>query len=271
MTRSDMALAAHQASYRIGRQWLLEQVSLALRPGELLALLGPNGAGKSTLLRLLTGEARPTRGGITLDGRPLQDWPSRALARRRAVLPQSSVLAFPFTVLEVVLLGRTPHCVGSERERDRDIAWQALAAADIVPLAERLYTTLSGGERQRVQLARVLAQIWEPPRDGEVRYLLLDEPVASLDLAHQHGVLALTHRLSREGVGVLAVLHDLNLAAQYADRVAMLASGRLQAVGAPRQVLTEERVEQVFRVRARVGWDEELTCPVVAVIPARVG
>jgi iron complex transport system ATP-binding protein len=176
-------------------------------------------------------------------------------------------LAFPFTALEVVLLGRTPHCVGGERDRDRHIAWQALSIADVVGLAERLYTTLSGGERQRVQLARVLAQIWDPPVDGSPRYLLLDEPVSSLDLAHQHAVLTLAHRLSRQGSGVLAVLHDLNLAAQYADRIAVLQAGRLQALGTPRDVLQAALIQRVFGVQARVAWDDELICPVVSVVP----
>ena len=262
-----MSLASDEVNYYVGKQWLLNQVSLAMRPGELLALVGPNGAGKSTLLQLLTGERQPTHGQILLDGRPLPDWPAWLLARRRAVLPQSSSLAFPFTALEVVLLGRTPHCVGGERDRDRHIAWQALAVADVVGLAERLYTTLSGGERQRVQLARVMAQIWDPPLDGSPRYLLLDEPVSSLDLAHQHAVLTLAHRLSRRGSGVLAVLHDLNLAAQYADRIAVLQAGRLQALGTPRDVLQAALIQQVFGVQARVAWDDELTCPVVSVVP----
>lgn len=248
----DLSLTAHEVACRIGRQQLLVGVSLTLRPGELLALLGPNGAGKSTLLKLLTGERAPSGGRVTLDGKTLSDWPGRDLARRRAVLPQSTSLAFPFTALEVVLLGRTPHCVGNERDRDQSIAHQALAAADVLHLAERLYTTLSGGERQRVQLARVLAQIWLPPPDGGPRYLLLDEPVAALDPAHQHAILGLARQLTEQGVGVLAVLHDLNLASRYADRVALLDRGSLVICGSPQDVLQAELLQAVFRIPVRV-------------------
>jgi iron complex transport system ATP-binding protein len=240
----DRALIeAHGIHYAVGKVALLADVSVSVVPGEVLAVVGPNGAGKSTLRKLLTGDLLPTQGEILMGGRPLGDWTILDRARVRAVLPQDASLSFPFTVNEVVLMGRTPHLRGSESSRDHEIAAAALEAVEAVHLRERLYPTLSGGERQRVHLARVLAQIWE---DDGPRYLLLDEPTANLDLAHQHVTLRVMRRFANEGVGAMVILHDLNLAAQYADRVVMLKAGRVVAEGAPAEVLTSAIVEHAF-------------------------
>ncbi|WP_322789105.1 heme ABC transporter ATP-binding protein [Thiohalocapsa halophila] len=248
---------------------LLEDVALTLTAGELLVLLGANGAGKSTLLKCLAGELAPDRGQVLLNGRALERWRPLDAARRRAVLPQASPLSFPFTALEVVLMGRIPHG-GAQRgtgSADLTIAAEALAAAEADHLVQRRYTTLSGGERQRVHLARVLAQLWEPLPDDEPQWLLLDEPTASLDLAHQHSVLALArrwvHRSGRRRLGVLVVLHDLNLAAQYADRIAVLKQGRLLLAGTPRDVLQPDAVQDAFGLPVRVLPHPELDCPLI--------
>lgn len=254
---------------RAGRV-LLDGVDLRVCPGEVLALLGPNGAGKSTLLRCLGGELTPDAGRVRLNGRALTDWRPRELARRRAVLPQHSALEFPFSALEVVLLGRIPH--GGPGRGDRQRALAALAAAEVAHLAGRAYTTLSGGERQRVHLARVLVQLWEALPGAEPRWLMLDEPTASLDLAHQHASLALARRWAGQGVGVLVVLHDLNLAAQYADRIAVLQAGRLLALDTPRTVLQPALIARAFGLAVRVLPHPELDCPLViptARAPAR--
>jgi iron complex transport system ATP-binding protein len=234
---------------RRGRE-LLHDVSLQLAPGELLAVLGPNGAGKSTLLRAWSGELPPDAGDILIHGRSLRELSPASQARLRAVMPQADRLGFPFTAAEVVLLGRTPHGAARGGLCDTRIAQEALAAVEALPLAARDYTTLSGGERQRVQLARALAQIWEADADTP-RYLLLDEPTASLDLAHQHGVLRLLNRLKRRNIGVLAVLHDLNLAVRYADRVALLHGGRLRDCGPPQDVLHESQLSDVYGLPVR--------------------
>nr|WP_230840423.1 heme ABC transporter ATP-binding protein [Gloeobacter morelensis] len=257
-----LMLRAEGVGVHLAGRWLLEQVSLEAIPGEVIAIIGPNGAGKSTLLKTLAGEIQPTRGGVSMAGKPLADWPARARACVRAVLPQSSTLAFAFRVFEVVLMGRTPHSRGLEGERDRQIAREAMAAAGVAHLAERLYPTLSGGEKQRVQLARVLAQIWEAPPDSP-RYLLLDEPTASLDLTHQHGTLAMARDFARRGAAVVSVLHDLNLAAQYADRLALLKDGKLLGVGAPDTVLTPEWIETGFGLQTLVLRHPRLGCPLV--------
>jgi iron complex transport system ATP-binding protein len=162
-------------------------------------------------------------------------------------MPQQSQLHFAFSVLEVVLMGRTPHLQGGETKRDWQIAEAALESVDMADFAERSFPTLSGGEQQRVHLARTLAQIWSPPANGN-RYLLLDEPTASLDLAHQHNVLQAARGLATDGVGVLAILHDLNLAAQYADHVVVMQQGRVHAQGAPDIVFTPTCIHDVF------GW-----------------
>jgi len=231
---------------------ILDGVGVHLPAGVLTGLIGPNGAGKSTLLHALSGALEPDDGGVVFDGRPLRQWPRDALARRRAVLPQSSELGFPFRALDVVLMGRAAHAGVSTGETDAAIAIEALRAMDALHLVERVYPTLSGGERQRVQLARVLAQIWpedgrpDRPVHGRGRALLLDEPTNTLDLLHQHVLMRFARRLADEGVCVLAVLHDPNLAALYADRLVVLDDGRVVADGPVDAVMTEATITGVF-------------------------
>jgi iron complex transport system ATP-binding protein len=226
---------------------LLQDISLELAPGEILALAGPNGAGKSSLLQLITGDIPVASGGLLLDGRTLADWPGRELARRRAYLPQLSLLNFPYTVAEVVALGRMPHDTG--RAADREIVAQALAATDVSDLAGRLYTQLSGGEKQRVQLARVFAQIWQAGAGG---LLLLDEPTTALDLSHQQLVLAAVSALAAAGCAIILAIHDLNLAAGLARRVALLDGGRLAAIGPPAEVYTEQLIRDIFGIEVLI-------------------
>ena len=243
-----MSLVAENLHYSAGGRPLLQGVSLSVTPGKLHAVLGPNGAGKSTLLRLLSRELAPAQGRVTLNGKPLDEWTPQELARQRAVLPQSESLRFGFTVEQVVALGRLP-CAQHAPERESEIVRAALALTNTTHLASRLYPTLSGGERQRAQLARVLVQIWEPVDDAP-RYLLLDEPTASLDLKHQHDCLRLARDFAARGAGVLVVLHDPNLALSYADEVTLLCCGETIAGGAPAEVLTRERLRQVYGVNA---------------------
>jgi iron complex transport system ATP-binding protein len=244
-------LVAKEVSFYRGSRQVLAGISGTLRPGRVTALLGPNGAGKSTLVKLLTGELEPAGGSIELDGRALGQWPAAELGRRRAVLPQEARLAFAFPVREVVMMGRMPHDAGGETPRDAEICAAALERVEAGALAERLYTQLSGGEKQRVQLARVLAQVWEKSDEGD-RYLMLDEPTASLDLAHQHGALLAAAAWAKDGTTVLAVLHDLNLAMTYADDAWVLDAGRLVASGPVEEVLTPELIGRVFQVEAEL-------------------
>jgi iron complex transport system ATP-binding protein len=244
-------ITCEAVTVRVGAKSLLSDVSLTIGRGELCALVGPNGAGKSTLLHVLAGDRKPTSGEVHVLDRPLAAWPLLDLARVRAVLPQEATLAFPFTVFEVALLGRAPHVRFTESEHDLAVTHRALASVGLTPFEHRLYPTLSGGERQRVQLARALAQLGGLA-PGAPRILLLDEPTSSLDPAHQHRTLKLARALAQDGATVLAVLHDLNLAAQYADSVAVLDGGRLRAHGPPAEVLSEDLLGEVFGVPMRV-------------------
>jgi iron complex transport system ATP-binding protein len=261
-------MEARSLFYSVGGRDLVRDVSLDLRPGEVTAVLGPNGAGKSSLLKLFSGERPPTSGEIRLDGRPLAARDTAELARRRAVLPQESVVAFPFSAGEIVLLGRLPHLRGAESRRDFDIAAEAMRLTGVSHLARRLFPTLSGGERQRVHLARALAQIWECP--GAARFLLLDEPTSNLDLAHQHETLAVARDFAARGVGVLVILHDLNLAAEYADRIVLLSGGAVQAEGTPGKVLTETNVRTVFGLNVAVISHPKSGRPHVIPVPRAV-
>ncbi len=242
-------LAAHDLHFSRGPRKILAGVTVELPPGRVTALLGTNGAGKSTLLKILAGELTPRQGVVEFGGRPLAAWPALEVAKRRAVLPQESQLAFAFVVREVVMMGRFPHLLGGETPRDWEICDAALARTGAEHLAQRPYPALSSGEKQRVQLARVLAQVWEAPAEGG-RALLLDEPIAGLDLAHQHEALRAAREWAQSGTTVLAVLHDLNLAMAYADEAWVLEDGKLAAMGPIEKVLTPSLIARVFGVEA---------------------
>ncbi len=244
-------LKANQISCAFDGQKIVDNVSLDLGGGQVIALTGPNGAGKTTLFRLLTGELPPDPGSIEVGGRPLGNWPTPEISRIRGALAQESQLNFPFTVMEVALLGRLPHLRKGETALDYEIALKALQKMDMAPLAKRLFTTLSGGEKQRTQLARVFAQIWESAPD-QGRLLMLDEPTASLDLAHQHATLQAARDFASRGAAVMLVLHDLNLAASYADEVIVMNEGRIIRQGPPAEALQPKIIEEVFGVRARI-------------------
>lgn len=245
-----MSLALSAVDYRLRGRKLIDAASLDVQPGQLQVLLGPNGAGKSTLLRLLAGDLKPDAGQVRLDDRPLADWPGAALARRRAVMMQREDLPFPFTVDEVVALGRLPWQRAPESVGEREVVAAALAEAGASRLSGRRYTELSGGERARVQLARALAQISSPgSQPGSAptpRYLLLDEPTASLDFAFQHHCLLTMRRLAASGVGVLAILQDPNVALRHADVVTLIEQGRIIASGRPNEVLEPERLSTLY-------------------------
>lgn len=227
---------------------MLKDIDLHARPSRLLALVGPNGAGKSSLLAVLAGLLPPTQGSVTLDDLPLAWWDARALARRRAMLSQTVHMAFGFSAYEVALLGRGLDA-GTRRRDDARTAEAALRAARVWHLRDRNYLQLSGGEQRRVQLARVLVQLWAC--SDEPAWLLLDEPEAGLDVAHQHFVLRLARKMAARGHGVIAVLHDLNLAARYADDVALLKQGRLLRYGSADRTLDAETLSSVYGIGMR--------------------
>jgi iron complex transport system ATP-binding protein len=226
-------------------QALLKDITFTLEPGAVLGLAGPNGAGKSSLLQLIAGDIRISTGQVTFGGRSLAQWSPQKRAQHMAVLPQMSLLNFPYTIDEVVMLGRIPHSSG--HQADRNVVEQALQLTDTLHLRHRLYTQLSVGEKQRTQLARVFAQVCgEKSLIG--RLLLLDEPTSALDLAHQQQVLLAIRQLARKGCSVVLVIHDLNLAASVADQILVLDKGQQAALGTPDQVFTQALFKEVFDV-----------------------
>lgn len=234
-------LSLSHVSVRYHHQMVLNRISLQVRAGEVLALVGPNGVGKSTLIRAVSGVTPLSGGTIELGEQDVQKMRPAERARQIAVVPQAVHLPETFTVAEIVLMGRTPHLPlwGGEGQHDCAVAWDAMRHTAIQPLAERRVDEISGGERQRVVIARALAQ--------EPRVLLLDEATAHLDLKHQVAILELIRSLAHDqGLAVLATLHDLNQAARYADRVALLTEGELHALGSPAEVLTPAHLSAAY-------------------------
>lgn len=237
----------------------LAGLSLAVKSGEVLALMGPNGSGKSTLLNVLSGDLAPTAGSVRIAGAELGQWSGAELATLRAVLPQSSHVAFPISVADLVAIGRLPYRhlgKGSDRAA---VAW-ALEAVGLEHLAHRAYQRLSGGERQRVQMARVLAQIWQPPKvngtgDSEPRLLLLDEPTNNLDPAQRLAIMHLVRRLADRGIAIVVVLHDLTEALRFADLGLLLRDGRAVAQGPVAEVLTPRHIAVAFDIEAAILTD----------------
>lgn len=235
---------------------LLNNITIDCPRGSVTALMGPNGAGKTSLLKVISGEHKATQGRVEINRQSREDWKPADIAQFMAVLPQSSTLEFAFTAEEVVALGRTPHAAGLVR--DGEIITAALAKVDASYLAQRSFVQLSGGEKQRVQLARVLAQIWdhcECESEGDAStdgILLLDEPSAAFDLAHQLMLIEIVQQISARGVTVVMVMHDLNLAAKCADQMVFMNCGHCTAVGTVTELLTPELIKKVFSVDAEV-------------------
>ena len=260
---------------KIGSKTIVDDISLSFDPGRLHVIVGPNGSGKSTLLKAFSGEWVPSAGSVTYDGTGLTRIGKLSLARRRAVMTQLPELHFPLSVEEIVMMGRYPHFSFSPAPNDRAICAQVMSHLSIQSLSGRDYLTLSGGERQRVQFARALAQIWEVPASPEApqsptglpasgcRYLFLDEPVSSLDIHYQHLLLQLARDLVKEKIVLIAVLHDLNLALHYADRMIFMKQGRVEAEGAVPGIVTPALIREVFDIEARLLEDPQSDTPVI--------
>ncbi len=242
---------------------ILDRVDLALEPGRVTVLIGPNGAGKSTLLKVMAGGRRASAGGVTLHGRDIAAWRPADLAGMRSVLSQSVSVAFAFRVDEVVRLGLPAHVLRPQADA---LVAETLDRVGLADFATRDVTTLSGGEQQRVHLARTLVQLAVVSGDSRARYLLLDEPTSGLDLAHQLLVVEIARSHAAMGGGVLAVLHDLNLAALAADRIVALDRGRIVADGAPHEVITDRLLADTYRVGLKVN----VAPPSVFVLPSSI-
>jgi iron complex transport system ATP-binding protein len=247
---TDIALEVRGVGFAYRAAPALAAVSLAVRRAEYFGIIGPNGSGKSTLLKVMSGYLRPQVGEVQLNGRPLPSYSRAALGREIGVVRQAEAVTFPFSVMEMVLFGRSPYLsgFGFEGDRDLEVAHRALARTDTAGLARRPVTELSGGERQRVMLARALAQ--------EPRLLLLDEPAAFLDIRHAVEMYDSLSDLRREGMTIVTVLHDLNMAALYCDRVLLLDRGRVARLGTPAEVLTYATLTEVYGTEVYVALNE---------------
>ncbi|MGH1370038.1 MAG: heme ABC transporter ATP-binding protein [Maritimibacter sp.] len=241
-------LKTEKLNVSIDKKTVLHDVDFVAQPGEVTAIVGPNGSGKTTLLSALSGDRSFTGTAFMgdLDLAEAQPW---ELAERRAVLAQFTSVAFPYTVAEIVRLGQA---LGSEGA-GFDHTQQALSDVGLSGYGTRAYHALSGGEQQRVQLARVLTQVWSPIDDHGPRWLILDEPVSSLDIAHQLEVMAITQRFAKAGGGVVAVMHDLNLTAMFADSVALMSKGRLMRQGSIQEVFTDTELSRAYGCKVQVN------------------
>lgn len=237
---------------QLGGKTILKNVNIRAKPGEVTAIVGPNGSGKTTLIRALSGDL-PYTGQALLDGALFESFKPWQMAERRAVLPQASALSFPFTVREIVTLGLTGGRSGLVASEEAHLPDQALELVDLTGFGGRYYQELSGGEQQRAQLARVLCQVWKPVLDDQPRYLLLDEPVSSLDIRHQMLVMDIARNFAAKGGGVITILHDLNLTALYADHVVMVHDGSIDACGTVAETFTNERLLRVYECPLQVG------------------
>ena len=240
-----MAVICNNISVNFAGVKVLHTVNFTASPGKITAIIGPNGSGKSTLLKTISGDLRFS-GSITLNSKDISNLSSHSLAEMRAVLPQSSSLAFPFRVIEVVRLGLTNSISKENKESKKNIPFAALEKVRLHGLADRLYQTLSGGEKQRVQLARVLAQVWVPVYNGQPRWLLLDEPISSLEIAHQLLIMNLTRDFVNAGGGAIVVMHDLNLSAMFADWIYLMNSGQTLVSGVPEKVISDTHLSEAY-------------------------
>ena len=252
-------ICVNKISYDVPGKKILQECSVRVLPGSFTAVMGSNGAGKTSLLKIITHEVTHYKGSVTINGMRISQIKSRELARMRAVLPQHTTVNFPFTVEQVVEVGRCPH--DTTRHQNAEIIDEVLELTGLQHHRRRIYQTLSGGEQQRVQMARVMCQIWDDKPFS--RYLLLDEPTASLDMAQQHTLLNLAQRLLKRNIGILAILHDLNLASLYADRFLFLKGGQTVAYGNACDMLTKENIEETFSCRVKMVFDGHRECPMV--------
>lgn len=258
-------LDASNITLRINAKYLLHSVSVSFATESLSVIVGANGAGKSTLLKVLSGDITPNGGQVSFFGDAVQSICPKRMAQQRSVMPQSSALNFSFQVDEVVEMGRAPHITHCSPQKNRDIVKLAMKEMDVDHLRNRDYTTLSGGEKQRVHLARVVAQVWEPEPYKD-RFILLDEPTSSLDLHHQHQTLSYLKSIAQQGVGIVVVLHDLNLASLYADHIVVMKDGERVVQGSPRDVFQEDIILDAFHYKAHIHQHPDSDCPLI--IPA---
>ncbi|PTS99239.1 heme ABC transporter ATP-binding protein [Pedobacter sp. HMWF019] len=255
-------IKVHHLQYKAGQRNLVDNLSFEANKGEMLAILGANGAGKSTLMKLLCREILPSSGNILFNGLNLNTYKLADLAKTRAVLSQSNTLSISFIVEELIMMGRYPHFGQNPVVKDLQVVKSVMEETGITHLAKRDYNTLSGGEQQRVQLARVMAQVY----DSDHACLFLDEPTNGLDLLYQQHIMVLARSLADRGYCVICILHDINFASRFADKILMLKNGKRVAYGRPLEVINCENIHETFSIHVKLMPCEEYKCPLV--IPA---
>ncbi|HLT49586.1 MAG TPA: heme ABC transporter ATP-binding protein [Aequorivita sp.] len=249
-------IKAHNISYKIGNKPILKDISVSFQPGKINLILGPNGAGKSTLVKVICNQLKPQEGTVFYEGIDIKNTSVAELAKVRAVLSQNTELAFPLKVKEVVTMGRYPHFSVNPTAKDEQAVEEAMHFFDVEEMADRDYLTLSGGEKQRVHFARVVSQIWYPSGKG-CRYLVLDEPLTFLDVHYQFQFMhKLRKLLKKQDMVIVGVVHDLNLAAKFADHLVLLNNGELLASGAKEEVLNAENMKTAYRLEPVIHNDE---------------
>jgi iron complex transport system ATP-binding protein len=244
-------LRTENISYSIGKKKILDNISATFLPGEFNMILGPNGSGKSTFLKIFSAEIRDHSGNVFYGTDDINHLKKETLAKQRAVMSQQPELSFPLTVAEVVMMGRYPHFTFNPSKKDTDICEASMELLQLTAFGERNYLTLSGGEKQRVHYARILAQLWERPATGN-RYLFLDEPLASLDINYQQEFLKIAKVFAGNDTVLIAVIHDINLAIQYADKLFFFKEGKLVANGTSKEIITEALIENVFAIKVNI-------------------
>lgn len=244
-------LSTEKIYYRIGKKDILKGINATFQPGEFNMILGPNGSGKSSFLKIFSGEINGYEGSVLYNDHHISGLKKEELAKYRAVMSQQPELGFPLTVDEVVMMGRYPHFRFNPGKKDEAICSEVIDRMNLSEFKERNYLTLSGGEKQRVQYARVLAQVWEKPAGG-CRYLFLDEPLTSLDISYQQEFLQIAREFKKDDTVLVAVMHDINLATQYGDKLFFLKEGELVAHGSTREILNESLIEKVFNIKTAI-------------------
>lgn len=252
-------IAVNNLCYKVGKKALIHNISFDVQSGELLSIIGANGAGKSTLMKLLCKDEVASSGEITIRNQPINSFNLKEISKFRSVLSQHHTIAVSFTVNEIVMMGRYPHFEQRPSPNDIQVVNAAMEETGVAQLNTRAYNTLSGGEQQRVQFARVLAQIYDQPKG----LLFLDEPTNGLDLLYQQQILQLVRSLTNRGVCVVCVLHDINFASRYSDKVLLLKNGEKIAFGTPKQVITGDYIYQAFNIKVALMEAERSKCPLI--------
>ena len=258
----------NQISYDLPGKRLLDNISFNIEEGEFLAILGPNGAGKTTLLRTLCGDITQDTGEVKFNGKLLSACKREELAQQRAVVSQFNEVAFPFTVQDIVSFGLYPHNQGRATDHEETLLKDLMILMEIFHLRDRIYNTLSGGEKQRVQLARALLQVMDNHDQKTCRYLFLDEPMSNMDICHQHASLKQLKKYSQSGISVVIILHDINLASLYSDRIAILHNGQLLAIGKPEEVIRQDLIEATYNLPIELIQHPKRQCPIIVPLMA---